>query len=106
MMRARISLARFLSSCISTYRPLLSFENHVQCLRLVDVVEWLLLQLVKVCAYPRDALIETLVEGYPVVPSETVTQLGAVEHVSGVLAEALADDLDAMLKFLAKLGHY
>src|SRR5947208_12996872 len=102
MMRARISLARFLSSCISTYRPLLSLENHVQCLRFVDVVEWLLLQLVKVCAYPRNALVESLVERYSVMPSEAVTQLGAVEHISGVLAEALADDLDAILKILAE----
>src|SRR5678816_3068797 len=74
-------------------------------LRLVLVIVRLALEVCEIGFYPRYALVEPLVQRNSILPTQVLAQLRAIEHISGILAQAFADNLDAVFKFCAQLCH-
>src|SRR5579862_5799301 len=106
MIRARILPANVFSSSIFTFVALVSWVSSLlSWLWFVYVIVRLPLEILEVGLHPSDAFIEPLIERYFVLPPQSLPQLCAVQHVSSVLAHALADNLDAIIEFRAEFGH-
>ena len=64
----------------------------------MDVVIILGFQNIEVLAYPTDRFIESLIKRNMVTPAELASQLGAVEMIGAVLAQAFSDNFDMIFE--------
>ena len=83
---------------------LLQIVSHTKDLCFVNIVEILMTQRFDIAIDPLDAIIETLVESDPIVPTKSVADFCAIKHIGCVLAGPVTYDFNGRVETSAYLG--